>query len=133
MKALLRRHVWRIAGVAGAGLVLSALAIAMTGIESPRALTSTAVAANAPTPGASASAAPSAKPTASAHPTASASATPATSIDATPAAASLDDANNTTSMVVGALLVAALATGLAGFALVRQPTDSDDSSLDIAG
>lgn len=151
MKALLRRHAWRIAGVTGAGLVLSALAMTMTGIESHRSLTSTAVAATGPSaePSAPASSsgsssssepggmdlpteAPSAAPTSSAASTSSASATPAVSIDATPAAA-FGDPNTTMNMVVGAIVLAMLATGLAGFALARQPAvDGDDSSLDIA-
>lgn len=143
MKALLRRYAWQIAGVTGAAFVLSALAIVATGADSHRSVTSAAAALSSPAPthehhaGVDMSgmdmptAGPSAEPTASAS--AEPSATPVVSIDAVPAAASTDKVNTAFGMAVAAIVLSLVATGLAGLALARQPSEGDDDGLDIAG
>ncbi|MGQ0463999.1 MAG: hypothetical protein ACT4QG_01645 [Sporichthyaceae bacterium] len=136
LKALLRRYTWQIAGVTGAAFLLSGLSMVMVGADSPRTVTAAAAALSSPAPSASVHQPDMDKSSAepSAEPTASPSAEPSpTSIDAVPAVVTTDQVNTALGLAIAAIVLSLVATGLAGLALARQPSENDVDEVDIAG
>lgn len=126
VKSLLRRHARRIAGVTGAAVLLTGLAMVLTGGPSTPSLTQTSLTLIPP------SVPPTPTPTAAVLSTLPPipSAPPFENLDAEPKSATIDQVNTAIGLAIGAILLALVAAGLAGVAIARQPADGDESPPD---